>query len=154
MPDAKTWLFTFRTIAVIFGLGAALATAVALILDKSVQRGRRLTPSQIASLTTKLRAVAKLEFPITLGSPDGDDEAKDVAVAIKQSLTAASFAVDGVWRGPLIGSDPIGVLVRQKPKDAAIGVQAAAALGTVGLTSNLVEYGEPGHLDIYVGRKP
>ena len=62
MVDARTWVLVFRTLGVIFTALAALAGVGYLLADRSVQWGRRLSPSQIESLTEELKTVAKLQI--------------------------------------------------------------------------------------------
>lgn len=105
--------------------------------------GRRLSPSQIEFLTARLRTVPKSDYPVPIGVTTGDDEAKDVGDALKRAFEGASFKVDGVWPGDMIGSDPRGILVRQSRKDDPAGVQVASALASVGLVSEVIGLGAP-----------
>jgi len=158
--DARSWAVLFRTVAVVCGLMAAIATTGFFIADRSADRsaarGRRLSPEQLTALAGRLKGVVpKPEHPVTFGRAVGGGDLEELGQQLVSALGQAGFKVDSnVWPGSMIGSDPVGILVRQKPKHAPTGTQIVAALGSVGLAAHLAEYGEPGTLDIYIGRTP
>jgi len=68
--DARSWAVLFRTVAVVCGLMAAIATTGFFIAerssDRSAARGRRLSPEQLTALTERLKGVVpKPEQPVT-----------------------------------------------------------------------------------------
>jgi len=136
------------------GLLTAVLGAVGYRAYTIMERGRRLSSSQVASLTESLKFVSKPAYPIVLSRPPGNDEATDVADEVKKALEDAGFKIDGVWPDLPIASDPIGVLVRRNPKDAMLGDALVAAFQKVKISANTVELNEPRPLDIVIARKP
>jgi hypothetical protein len=122
----------------------------------ALQRGRLLSGAQASKLLELLRVIQKPGEALELTGIQGDAEAVRLSNQLRGIFSSAGFKVNGPWEDIVIGGIGDGIAVRQRYKQAAIGVAISSALQDVGLTTRIIEKSDlrPNQIEVIVGRRP